>query len=155
MSELLESGDLQRHIFQTLQPAYARRYRSMMDAIETFLIPLGVTMSQPNRKTIGGYFIWITLPAPLQAGEVAFLAKQDENLIVAPGHIFAVPGDVTAVDLDRQVRLCFSWEEEENLTDGVRRLGQVILGIQKGPTLDEGTTARRFEKSNILVEQHR
>lgn len=39
MSYLLESGDLQRHIFQTLQPTYARRYRSMMAAIEEYLIP--------------------------------------------------------------------------------------------------------------------
>ena len=85
MSKLLESGDLQRHVFQTLQPTYARRYRIMIHAIVKHLIPLGVTMPQPNRKIIGGYFIWITLPTPLHAEGVAVLAKLDENLVIAPG----------------------------------------------------------------------
>jgi len=89
MSKLLESGDLQRHIFQTLQPTYARRYRIMIDAIVKHLIPLGVTIPQPNCKMIGGYFIWITLPTPLHAEGVAVFAKLDENLVIAPGLYFS------------------------------------------------------------------
>lgn len=155
MAKLFESGDLQRHIFQTLQPTYARRYRSMIDTIEIYLLPLGVTMPQPNRKIIGGYFVWITLPAPLQAEEVARLAKQDENLIVAPGHIFAVPGDEKAVDLDRQVRLCFSWEEEVKLAEGICRLGQVIDSMRRRPNLDGGATARPSDDSSSRMGQYR
>ncbi|KAK4691474.1 hypothetical protein P7C71_g5532, partial [Lecanoromycetidae sp. Uapishka_2] len=154
MSNLLESGDLQRHIFQTLQPTYARRYRNMADAIEEYLVPLGVTTPQPNRKIIGGYFIWITLPAPLQAEEAASLAKRDENLVVAPGHIFAVPGDEKAVNLDRQVRLCFSWEDEDKLADGVRRLGQVIANMQRRLKLGEEVAARPPGNSTFMMEQY-
>ena len=108
MSNFLESGDLQRHIFQTLQPTYARRYRSMISAIEYYLTPLGVTLPQTSREVIGGYFIWLSLPSPLQAEEVAILAKRNENLVIGPGPMFAVCGDEKAVNLDGKVRLCFS-----------------------------------------------
>ena len=126
MSSLIESGALQSHVFKTLQPAYARRYQSMISAIEEHLLPLGVTLPQTSRDVVGGYFIWLSLPAPLQAEEVAGRAREEENLIIAPGSIFAVYGDEKAVDLERKVRVCFSWEEESMLAEGIQRLAQVI-----------------------------
>ena len=126
MSELLESGALQGHIFNTLQPAYARRYQSMISAIEEHLLPLGVTLPQTSRDVVGGYFIWLSLPAPLQAQEVTVRARQEKNLVIAPGSIFAVYGDEKVVDLERKVRVCFSWEEEAMLAEGIQRLAQVI-----------------------------
>ena len=129
MSNLIESGELQRHIFQTLQPAYARRYQSMISAIEEHLLPLGVTLPQTSRDVVGGYFIWLSLPAPLQAEEVAGHAREEENLIIAPGSIFAVNGDEKAVDLERKVRICFSWEDESMLAEGIQRLARVIGAI--------------------------
>ena len=131
MSNLVESGELQGHIFNCLQPAYARRYHSMISATEEHLLPLGVTLPQRSRDVVGGYFIWLSLPAPLQAKEVAARARQEENLIIAPGPIFAVHGDEKAVDLERMVRLCFSWEEESRLAEGIQRLAQVIGTMQK------------------------
>ena len=131
MSKLMESGDLQRHIFQTLQPTYARRYQSMISAIEDHLLPLGVTLPQTSRDVVGGYFIWLSLPAPIQAEEAAMRARQEENLIIAPGPIFAVYGDEKAVDLARKVRVCFSWEEEAMLAEGIQRLAQVIGRMQR------------------------
>ena len=53
MSSLLQSGDLQHHIVTTLQPAYARRYYSLMSAIEKYLIPLGVELPQEDRDHMG------------------------------------------------------------------------------------------------------
>ena len=126
MSNLIESGALQSHIFKTLQPAYARRYQSMISAIEEHLLPLGVTLPQTSRDVVGGYFIWLSLPAPLQAEEVAGRAREEENLIIAPGPIFAVYGDEKAVDLERKVRVSFSWEDESMLAEGIQRLAQVI-----------------------------
>ncbi len=131
MANLIESGDLQRHIFTTLQPAYARRYQSMISAIKDHLLPLGVTLPQASRDVVGGYFIWLSLPAPVQAEAVVVRAQQEENLIIAPGRIFAVYGDETAVDLERKVRVCFSWEQEAMLAEGIRRLAQVIGRMQE------------------------
>lgn len=131
MSELLQSGDLQHHIFTTLQPSYARRHRIMIAAIEEHLLPLGVTLPQASRKVIGGYFIWLTLPAPLDADEVAMLATNDENIIIGPGSIFHVYGDEAVVDLSRQVRVSFTWEAEHSLAEGIQRLGQVIARVRR------------------------
>lgn len=131
MSNLIESGDLQRHIFKTLQPTYARRYQRMISAIEEHLLPLGVTLPQTSRDVVGGYFIWLSLPAPMQAEEVAVRAQHEENLIIAPGPIFAVLGDEKAVDLYRKVRVCFSWVEEAMLAEGIQRLAQVIGRMQR------------------------
>ena len=108
----------------------------MILAIKDHLLPLGVTLPQAN-DMVGGYFIWLSLPAPIRAEEVAVRAQQDENLIVAPGRIFAVYGDETAVDLERKVRICFSWEQEAMLAEGIRRLAQVIGSMQGQPTQQE------------------
>ena len=127
MNHLLESGALETHIFNTLQPAYARRYRSIMDAIEHHLLPLGVTLPQSSREVVGGYFTWIRLPPPLEADAITRQAKEEENLIIAPGSLFAVRGDERTKDLQHQVRICFSWEDEENLGIGIERLANVIV----------------------------
>ncbi|KAL9099477.1 MAG: hypothetical protein Q9163_005028 [Psora crenata] len=131
MASMLESGDLQRHVFGTLQPAYARRYRSMMAGIEQHLIPLGVTLPGGRRDVVGGYFIWLLLPHPLHAEDVVRAAKEDEDLDVAAGAISAVWGDERAVDLDRNVRLSFAWEEEDQLAEGVLRLSRVVHKMLK------------------------
>ena len=130
MSSLLETGELQHHVFETLQPAYARRYRVMRQAIEEHLVPLGVSLPQRDREVMGGYFVWLQLPSELQADEVAVRAQNDEELAIAAGSVSAVWGDEQAVDLRRNVRLSFAWEEVEKLVEGVARLGRVIRSLQ-------------------------
>ena len=134
INNLIENGDLQHHIKHTLQPSYARRYRSMISAITTHLLPLGVTLPQSNRDVLGGYFIWFSLPEPLRADDVAERAKDDENTIIAQGSLFGVYGDVRQGDLEREVRVCFSWEEEARLVEGIERLARVIRSMQAGET---------------------
>ncbi|MCJ1369186.1 hypothetical protein MMC20_000395 [Loxospora ochrophaea] len=129
MFKLLESGDLHRHIFHTLQPAYAKRYRITILSIQKHLVPLGVRLPQPGREVVGGYFIWFSLPAPLLADEVATRAQEEEGLIIGQGPLFGVYGDESRVNLEREVRVCFSWEDEEQLAEGIERLGRVIHGM--------------------------
>ena len=126
-----------------------------MATIEEHLIPLGVTLPQTDRDVVGGYFIWLSLPAPLEAEEVAMIAKRDENLVIAPGPIFAVYGDEKAVDLVRNIRICFSWEEEGKLAEGIRRLGQVICRIQNAKCQPGKGTAQPSVDSSTLVDQYR
>lgn len=132
MTHLLDTGELDRHIYTTLQPSYARRYYSLMEAIEQHLLPLGVTLPQGDREVVGGYFVWIALPEPLVANDVGRQAREEENLIIGEGPLFAVAGDERTKDLERQVRLCFSWEEEEKLAEGIGRLATVIDGMLNG-----------------------
>ncbi|MCJ1302021.1 hypothetical protein MMC08_004822 [Hypocenomyce scalaris] len=106
----------------------------MISAITTHLLPLGVTLPQSNRDVLGGYFIWFSLPEPLRADDVAERAKDDENTIIAQGSLFGVYGDVRQGDLEREVRVCFSWEEEARLVEGIERLARVIRSMQAGET---------------------
>ncbi|KAG6997620.1 PLP-dependent transferase [Physcia stellaris] len=131
MSNLLESGELQHHIVRTLQPAYARRYYSLMSAINRYLVPLGVELPQEDRDHMGGYFVWFALPPPLDATRVAVRAKEAYNLIVAPGVMFGVNGDAEVVHLKRRIRVCFAWEQEAALEEGIARLGEVVRDMQK------------------------
>ncbi len=55
----------------------------MVEAIHKQLIPLGVRLPQMDREVVGGYFIWLTLPAPLKGTELAERAKEEENVVVA------------------------------------------------------------------------
>ena len=129
LTDSVESGSLQEHIMGTLRPAYARRYRLVIDAIQKTLVPLGIELPQPGRSVIGGYFIWIQLPKPLLASEFAVRSKEEHNVVVAPGPIFGVYGDEREEELKRAVRLCFSWEKEELLVEGIERLGTLVKGM--------------------------
>lgn len=143
MCQLLESCDLQNHIIHTLQPTYARRYRSMMSAIERHLLPLGFSLPQINRDVIGGYFIWLSLPEPVRADDVVVLAKEEQNLVTAPGSIFAVWGDEGVVDLERNIRLSFSWEEEDKLAEGIERLGETVCRMMNDRQAQDRISAQR------------
>jgi DNA-binding transcriptional MocR family regulator len=129
IAQLLQDGSLEEHISEVLIPSYARRWRMMMDAIERHLVPLGVSVSKVSlegRDVFGGYFIWFELPEGMSAERVAMLAKERENLIVAQGDMFEVYGDEEAVRFERWVRVCFAWEDEELLVEGIERLGRVV-----------------------------
>jgi DNA-binding transcriptional MocR family regulator len=131
MTHLLQTGQLQDHIKHTLQPAYATNYRALHDTITTHLLPLGFTLPQPTRKFVGGFFVWLSLPESLAAGEFARACKEEEGVIVAPGAMFEVPGD-EAVKFDGNVRLCFAWEEEHRLVEGVRRMKAAAEKVMAG-----------------------
>lgn len=131
MAELLESGELQKYIFETLQPAYAERFRTMLKAIEEHLLPLGVALPQSDRQVVGGYFMWLSLPPPLQSKAVAQRAKAEENLIVAQGELFEVPGDSESASFPHDLRLCFAWESLENIREGIARLARVVSQMQR------------------------
>lgn len=91
VAEALETEDLQRYVYDVLQPAYARRYRTMTAAIEKHLVPLGVQLPQSDGDIIGGYFLWLTLPEPVKAAAVSQRAREEENLIVAQGECKTSP----------------------------------------------------------------
>ncbi|KAF5849250.1 hypothetical protein GGP41_006188 [Bipolaris sorokiniana] len=123
VADTLETGELQRYVYDTLQPAYGNRYRHMMEAIKKYLFPLGVRVPQTDREVVGGYFIWLTLPPPLKGAEVAQRAKEDDNLAVAQ-----VPSDTQhkGTSFSNDIRVCFAWEEVNMLAEGIQRLADVI-----------------------------
>ncbi|KAK0119610.1 hypothetical protein ONS95_011050 [Cadophora gregata] len=143
MSELLKSGELQNHIEKILKPAYQKRYEIMIEAVKKHLIPLGVTVGEvsfESKAVFGGYFIWLELPQNTSAELVVTKAKLDENLIVAPGHLFEVSNDLS-VQFQQSLRLCFAWEAESDLEEGIVRLARVLKdngtgSLRKVPEVD-------------------
>ncbi|KAF2148337.1 PLP-dependent transferase [Myriangium duriaei CBS 260.36] len=129
LAELLTSGRLQDNIFNTLQPEYAARYRVMADALQEHAVPLGCTMSVPD-KHMGGYFIWLALPKGLSGDELTALCKAKEDLIIMAGSQCEVPSE-DRISHDGFVRLCFAWEEKDMLAEGVRRLATVLKKLKE------------------------
>ncbi|KAL4917884.1 pyridoxal phosphate-dependent transferase [Aspergillus aurantiobrunneus] len=128
VDQLVSSGFLQRHIDEVLRPAYASRYHRMMSAIQTHLLPLDVTLPFTGPPDAGGYFIWAALPGSLRASTLAPVALQEHGVKIAEGDLFRVQRDPAASknEFGSYVRLCFAWEQEEQLAEGVRRLGCAI-----------------------------
>ncbi|KAI1117973.1 pyridoxal phosphate-dependent transferase [Nemania sp. NC0429] len=112
----------------------------------------------------GGYFVWMTLPKSVtttttttaaaltsDTGEgegegggeemqwpaaraIAARCQADEDLLIGNGELFAVHGDEDAARFDDAIRLCFAWEDEGNLVEGVQRLGRVVRKmLAEGP----------------------
>ncbi|MCJ1479118.1 hypothetical protein MMC13_007802 [Lambiella insularis] len=148
MTELLESGELEKHLHEKLQPAYARRYRAMIAAIKDVLVPMGVTLPQSDRAVVGGYFIWFSLPDPIKADDFAAQAQAEEQVIVGPGSLFEVYGDAKEGTLSREVRVCFAWVEEALLSEGIARLGRVIKTMRSAK-LDGGKSANALGQRGL------
>ena len=103
----------------------------MLQAIQHDLLPLGVTMPEIDRNVAGGYFIWITLPHGLSAEALAERALREESLTIAPGPLFQAQGDTSSegMTFKSDVRLCFSYLEEDLLVEGVHRLAKVLRNV--------------------------
>lgn len=153
MCRLLQDGLLQKHIKEVLQPAYQKRHAVMTEAIEKYLVPLGVRFEKVSLKgqdVFGGYFIWLELVKGMRADLVAKRAKEEENLVVAHGNLFEVYGDEESVALPNSLRLCFAWEEEPMLVEGVQRLSRVINGMLGDPaSFSAGTKGDKIPMGDI------
>lgn len=104
----------QKNIDQ-LKDVYRSRRDAMFLALEEFF-PEGTTWTRPQ----GGFFIWATLPAYLDTGEM--LAEAIENKVsFVPGSAFYA--DDTGAN---HMRLAFCYEDEERIHEAIKRLGKVV-----------------------------
>ena len=121
----------------------------MLDAIRRHLVPLGATL--PQDEVVGGYFVWMKLP--VNTVLLAKKAKEVENLVVAEGAIFEVPGDREVVNFPNEIRLCFAWEDEERLVEGIERLASVVkLMLEEKNDCDDNQANRR-DTEEVQVEE--
>ncbi|CAD6585381.1 MAG: hypothetical protein ASARMPREDX12_001984 [Alectoria sarmentosa] len=130
LAELMDHGWLEKHVRETLVPAYQKRRALMVEAVNRQLEGLGGGVVDVNDGgLVGGYFVWVKLPERVRATDVARVAKEQEALAVPPGPLFGVAWDEQEMDLEGFVRLSFSYEEESNLTEGAMRLGKVVKSL--------------------------
>lgn len=135
IGQMLATGSLQSHISQVLVKTYRQRYYSMMRAIRQYLEPCGVIVASngdyEGRGIAGGYFVFVRLPQYGSTQDAARVALEDYDLRVAPGIIFSVPDDPSSHEratstYGSSVRLCWAWNEESVLVEGIRRLACVL-----------------------------
>ncbi|KAK4130521.1 PLP-dependent transferase [Trichocladium antarcticum] len=145
--QVLVTGELERWLGGVVRPALRRRHAAVLGAIAAELAGLGVRVAGDSGGAggagglFGGYFVWLGLPEGVQADEVAARAREEEELIVAPGRLFEVKGDEEAARFPGHLRLCFSWEDEADVVEGVRRLGRVLRRVLDGAAPGAGAGA--------------
>ncbi len=112
--EFVESGRLQAHRERVLQ-AGAERLAATLDGIRRFL-PAGTRWTEPE----GGMNIWVRLPAPLDAGELALRARK-EGVAFLPGRYFAVARPEPGA-----LRLSFAGLPPDKIREGLAVLGRIV-----------------------------
>ena len=94
---------------------YAGRRDAMLEALGRFF-PEEASWSTPE----GGLFVWATLPDYINTTDLLAKALR-ENVAFVPGQAAFVDGRGSS-----SMRLNFSAQTEEEITEGVRRIGRVI-----------------------------
>ena len=98
-----------------LKRVYLSRRNAMLSALEKNF-PEGSRWTRPE----GGLFIWVTLPEFLDTEKMLPLAI-NQKVAYVPGTAFYADGTGA-----NQMRLNFSYANEELIAEGIKRLGKVI-----------------------------
>ncbi len=97
-----------------------RAYRARRDAMLAALaaeMPPGVAWTRPQ----GGMFIWLTLPAAIDAAGLLQRAIAEARVAFVPGRAFHADGSGA-----NTLRLNFSLADAPRIKDGVARLGALL-----------------------------
>jgi GntR family transcriptional regulator/MocR family aminotransferase len=111
-------GRYQAYIRRSSQ-TFRKRRDIMLEAISHYL-PSSVSFDVPK----GGLFIWLRLPKPLSAGELLPMACK-EGVSFVPGNYFFTDGTSGG----EWMRLNFASQPEEDIEEGIKRLGRAIRKI--------------------------
>jgi 2-aminoadipate transaminase len=104
-----------RHYIEELVEIYRARRDTMLEALRAHF-PAEATWTEPE----GGLFIWATLPPYIDTGDLLAKALRAD--------VAFVPGQAAYVDERgrHSMRLNFSGVDEEEIVEGIRRIGKVI-----------------------------
>ena len=105
-----------REYIETLRDVYRARRDAMLEALERHF-PEEATWSRPQ----GGLFLWATLPEYIDTTDLLARALRE--------NVAFVPGAAAFVDGARgrnSMRLNFSGSTEDEIREGVRRIGAVV-----------------------------
>jgi 2-aminoadipate transaminase len=105
-----------RDYISDLVRIYRSRRDAMLEALERFF-PAEATWSEPE----GGLFLWATLPDYIDTTDLLAKALR-ENVAFVPGPAAFVDGATGATSM----RLNFSGSDEDEIREGIRRIGRVI-----------------------------
>jgi 2-aminoadipate transaminase len=113
-NEFIRRGSLDLHIMKICE-MYKPKRDIMMNSMEKYF-PDGYTCNKP----MGGMFAWPTLPEGIDT-ETLFLDAIKQKVAYVHGKAFHVNGGG-----ERNMRLNFSYSSNEQIGEGMKRLGNVI-----------------------------
>lgn len=113
-TEFMKRGSMDLHIMKICE-MYKPKRDIMMDAMKKYF-PDEHTCYKPK----GGMFAWVTLPKGIDT-EAMFLDAIKEKVAYVHGKAFCVDGRG-----ERSMRLNFSYSSDEQIEEGMKRLGTVI-----------------------------
>lgn len=114
VNEFMRSGSLDLHVMKICE-MYKPKRDIMMSSMENYF-PEGHVCNKPK----GGMFAWVTLPEGIDT-EIMFLDAIKEKVAYVHGKAFHVDGGG-----GRSMRLNFSYATNEQIGEGMKRLGNVI-----------------------------
>jgi 2-aminoadipate transaminase len=114
VAEYFAEGRWQDYL-ESLTGLYRRRRDVMLDALED-AFGTGATWTHPQ----GGLFVWVTLPDFIDTTDLLARALQE--------HVAFVPGRAAYLDGrgGSELRLNFSGVGDDDIREGVRRIGKVV-----------------------------
>ncbi|TFG69927.1 MAG: PLP-dependent aminotransferase family protein [Methanomassiliicoccus sp.] len=101
-----------------IKKVYGEKLRLMLDAMHEF-VPDSIRWTKPE----GGMFLWATLPDGMQSPDLLEKALKRKIAFVSGKAFFPNPSDGFST-----MRLNFTYPSNEKITEGIRRLGEVIHG---------------------------
>ncbi len=112
--EYIRRGWIEEQLAQS-RALYRRKCERMLAALERAMPP-GMSWTRPR----GGFFTWLTLPAGVDATDLAARAVE-QSVGIVPGALFFSDGRGA-----ENVRLSFSMVDEAQIDDGIERLASLI-----------------------------
>ncbi|HYX78422.1 MAG TPA: PLP-dependent aminotransferase family protein [Solirubrobacterales bacterium] len=137
--------DRWREYIDSLRDIYRSRRDAMLEALDRHF-PEQATWTRPG----GGLFVWATLPAYIDTSDLLAKALR-ENVAFVPGAAAYLEGDRGTSSM----RLNFSGSSEDEIREGIRRIGKVvreqvalyetITGEHRAPPAEQRSAAHREE----------
>jgi 2-aminoadipate transaminase len=143
ISHYLDTGLFDEHL-SMLRREYRKRRDAMLEALE-LMMPDDAHWQTPDC----GLFIWVDLPSGVDSGALLAQAIDQEQLVFVPGHSFSTANRPCAKN---SVRLNFSSNPVDQLTEGVTRLVRVLARHRFGPMI--GTFPGGEMSHSFPVESH-
>jgi len=130
LAHALETGEYDRHVAK-IQKHYARKARVMKRAM-TEHFPPGLEIWESG----GGLYFWARLPKNVSTGiqSKVFRAALKNDVLYVPGGI-CYADDPSRRKPNHEMRISFGSASEENIREGIQRLGKVLKKLAKSPDL--------------------
>lgn len=115
----MEKGYFEKNLKKTIE-LYKGKINLMDECLKKYM-PEGVTWTKPD----GGLFMLVTLPEYMDATEL-FKVAIEENVAFVIGEVFYCNGKG-----QNTLRLNFSYVSDEQMVEGVKRLGNAVKRMMK------------------------